>query len=496
MRSLRNLAWFIAGVFIAFVWLAPSAFAQVPIAEAPFSPYPPQYNPYLPHPATGAPSLFSQATSAGVNATASGTAQVTMPSGLRIPVPVANTASVSKAAIANAGRVAVRALGPIGAAATAYEIYKAIQESGVTTCAPPDFFCKSDVSALYPQTHYCYNAGSNPNGTNCGTVRATLCSAWNPTYVWKANTSGTFQCIAPNGSGWGAPTLYTVCPSNYSLIAGMCSPTPTIPEVPMTDADIEQTLQQKMDADFNFNRRLYDSLQRDIAERGLTPAADPITPNTPVSVVAPPVTTSERTVSTTQTPRPDGSTDTTTVKETTTVNPTTTGNTQGTVKTTYPSTTTQTTTVTNNVTNNTSTSTTVVNNAPVEPAGSTKLEIPNDYNKEVTQQKIAAELAGDGAPALPDMRSQVTEHIDKNKTDLSKLTDDLPTQFATDKEKWFSWVWTPPVGECTPSSGNVHGVAVSLDICPTVLNIREALGWLFALFGAWTIYLEIFKRPV
>ncbi|ABR91675.1 Hypothetical protein mma_1783 [Janthinobacterium sp. Marseille] len=365
---MRNLLYFCLGLLISVgLFFVPYAYAQVPDVVGPFSPYPPQYNPYLPHPATGAPSLASQATSAGVNATASGVAQVKMPSGLRIPVSVANTATVSKAAIANASRVAVRALGPIGAAATAYEVYKAIQESGVTTCAPPDFFCKSDVTGLYPQTHYCYNAGANPNGTNCGAQPAPLCSSWNSTYVWKANSNGTFQCTAPNGGGWGAPTLYTVCPANYSLIAGMCSPTPTIPQVPMTDADIEQTLQEKMDADFNFNRRLYDSLQRDIAQRGLTSAADPITPNTPVSVVAPPVTTSERTVSITQTPRADGSTDTTTVKETTTVNPTTAGNTQGTVKTTYPSTTTQTTTVTNNVTNNTTTSTTVVNNAPVEP---------------------------------------------------------------------------------------------------------------------------------
>ena len=213
-----------------------------------------------------------------------------------------------------------------------------------------------------------------------------------------------------------------------------------------------------------------------------------------MTVNAPPVTTSERTVSTTQSQRPDGSTDTTTVTEKTTVTPTTSGTTQGTTTITYPSSTTQTTTVTNNVTNNTTTTTTVVNNQPAE--SSTPSNFPNDYNKEVTQQQIAKELAGEGAPALPNMTQQVAENIDKNKTDLSKLTDALPTQFVTDKEKWFSWVWTPPMGECTPSTGSVHGVAISLDICPTVSNIREALGWLFALIGAWTIYLEIFKRPV
>jgi len=254
-----------------------------------------------------------------------------------------------------------------------------------------------------------------------------------------------------------------------------------------------------MDADYLANRRLYDALKADQLNNptGFPDIGNPIKPDTPIAVTAPPVTTPERTVSTTDEPKADGSTDTKTVKERTTVTPTASGTTVADSKTTYPSQTTTTTTITNNVTNNTTTSSTqVTNNPAVEESPQKPIDFPDDYNKEATQQKIADELAGTGAPVIPDMTQKVTENVDKNKTDLAKLTDDLASQFPTDKERWFSWVWTPPIGECAPSTANVRGVALSLDICPTVNNIRDALGFLFALFGAWTIYGEIFKRPV
>lgn len=421
MRTIRNLAWFCVGVFIAFVWLVPYVHAQVPDVVGPFSPYPPQYNPYLPHPATGAPSLATQATSAGVNATASGVAQVKMPSGLKIPVPVSNTAAISKAAIGNAARIAVRALGPIGAAATAYAVYEEIKDAGVTTCPPPDFFCKrvpgaqSSAVGADKWFSYSYNGlkfASAEEG--CAVVHDRKKSgSWVYGYRlrWVSTDSVACDFISSDGTSGPSSNFERLtymgggsCPNGGTQSGGQCTGLPT--DTAFTDAELEQTLQQKMDADFNFNRRLVDSLHKDIAQRGLTPNADPINANTPVTVNAPPVTSSERTVSTTQSQRPDGSTDTTTVKETTTVTPTTTGTTQGTVKTTYPSTTTTTTTVTNNVTNNTTTSTTVVNNAPVEPSKPIDPTDPCDGNP----NRAGCALLGDppAAQAIPKLDIPVT----------------------------------------------------------------------------------------
>lgn len=60
--------------------------------------------------------------------------------GARAVVPVTTAVNVSKATMAlNAARLA-RALSPVGAAFTAYAIYDAVKSSGITTCAPPDFF--------------------------------------------------------------------------------------------------------------------------------------------------------------------------------------------------------------------------------------------------------------------------------------------------------------------------------------------------------------------
>lgn len=493
MRSMRNLAWFIAGVFIAFVWIVPYAHAQVPEVVGPFSPYPPQYNPYVPNPKTGAPSAFSQATATGVNATASGVADVKTVGGLRIPVPVAQTAAVSRAAIAKAiGKAAVKSLPGVATAYAIAEVVDALSDKGYRVdpngggVQRPE---QAGVPTDPPGTGYGLTSPmAKSPGAVCPMLNYTA-SGWNHTFALSGMVCiGTMTRISDGVSGPG--------PSNHPVnkFANYYVPQYILATDVQTEADALARMAQQQE----YQKRFYDALKRDqAASSGNWPSAyDPVQNDTPVSVSAPPVSSPERTVSTITNPKPDGSIDTTTVKESTTVSPTTTGSTNGDVKTTYPTQTTTTSTVVNNVTNNTTTNTTVTNSAPVEPTQSAPTQFPNDYNKEVTQQKIAAELAGDGAPALPDMRTQVTEHIDKNKTDLSKLTDDLPTQFATDKEKWFSWVWTPPVGECTPSSGNIHGVAVSLDICPTVLNIREALGWLFALFGAWTIYLEIFKRPV
>lgn len=131
------------------------------------------------------------------------------------------------------------------------------------------------------------------------------------------------------------------------------------------------------------------------------------------------------------------------------------------------------------------------------PVGSISIQFPNDYNKEATQQQVRDELKGVGAPEKPDFAADVQQ----KKTDMNQeITDKLDTvkgEFTADKDKWFSWVWTPPVGSCSPISAGVqvHGQTFAgWDICPYINQARDVMGWLFAIAGAWSVYNQMFRR--
>lgn len=161
---------------------------------------------------------------------------------------------------------------------------------------------------------------------------------------------------------------------------------------------------------------------------------------------------------------------------------------------------TQTTTTTNTYTLNAAGQvtnvSTVTNNGPITNisnsyASSTSVDIPNDYNKEATQQKI---LTGEGAADAPDWNTSVNEKVENLGKGITDLLDPITGQFQEDKGKWFSWVWTPPVGNCSPFTGNVHNKSVTWDICPYVEMVRNAIGWVFSIVGAWVIYNNLFRR--
>lgn len=168
---------------------------------------------------------------------------------------------------------------------------------------------------------------------------------------------------------------------------------------------------------------------------------------------------------------------------------------------TTPSTTGQTQTTVNTVTinnagsvTNVSTTTkagdisTVINNTSSAPQAIT---FPDDYNRESTQNKI---LTGEGAASAPDYATSVQSKTDQINKGITDLFDPIPGQFTSDKGNWFSWVWTPPVGSCSPFVGVIHTKQVSWNICPYIDKTRDVIGWLFAIFGAWMIYNEMFRR--
>jgi len=148
-------------------------------------------------------------------------------------------------------------------------------------------------------------------------------------------------------------------------------------------------------------------------------------------------------------------------------------------------------TVTNNGPITNTTNNTTNNTTPVQP-------LPTDYNREATQAAIKEDLnklvTGTGAASAPDFKKQVEDSKTKADSDLKEITDEIPDGYSSSKSNWFSWVWSPPVGVCTPYQASIHGQSVSWDICPYIANVRDVIGWLFALYGAWTVYNQMFKR--
>lgn len=433
------------------------------------------------------------AVSSGAVATASGDVLVRA-SGLRIPVPVSVAATASRARLASAALGCASVVGAVMCAATAAALAQALKDAGLGYGPCPAgsaqayaFICKTPTSMTryrdyfdinnYPSANAACQASMPQVSSQAGRTitRAELvgnmCKSYyrydGVEYLLQSDSIRAFQLTLPPG---GFP-----------------------PEVP-DETTMSQDLQTRLDQDYNTNRQLYDSMkadQRAAEEKGqLWPSnLNPIAPDTPITTTAPPVTSPERNVSTETRSLPDGSTDTIRRSETTTITPQTTGTTIRDSQTTFPSTTTVTTTTTNNVTNTSSTNTTVINNPPAEVQ-----EFPDDYNKEITQKQILTEIkADDVAAPTANQNDRVTTETTKTNTDLDTKFTAIPNEFETDKVKWFSWVWSPPVGVCSPYAGTVHGYAISWDLCPTIANIREALGFIFALFGALQIYGLIFR---
>lgn len=146
----------------------------------------------------------------------------------------------------------------------------------------------------------------------------------------------------------------------------------------------------------------------------------------------------------------------------------------------------------NNAGNVVSSSITTVGGTVVS-GGGQPIVFPDDYNREVTQKEIKDELKGAGAPPLPPQGPVVDAAKADSDAQIGQISQGIKDGYA-DKSSWFSWVWTPPIGTCAPFAGTVHGYTISWDLCPTIADINDVLGWLFAIFGAWSVYREMFGR--
>jgi hypothetical protein len=461
------------------------------------------------------PGVTTVANANGVVATAANDVTI-KPSNIKIPVSVA--ANVPKARILAGALGCATPLGALMCAATAAAVINELANQPVgmgryRIC--PDgtasFICKEtsqpDVApsvnsgwrhnaySSYPLfssgqgfcTHYATNTfGAAIRGTFVGQTASTGYCALNRT------SDGSLYANEPTG-------VYSndaaTCGAGYTMVGSACKSNAPPVVSSASDTEVAQSLQQKMDAEYEANRRLYDAMKADQAAAGdkYPSTRNPVASDTPVVVTASPVTTPEVVTKTEVITNPDGTTSTRTTGETTTFTPESTGTTAADSRLKIPAKTTTTVVTVNNATGATATDTTVANHAPIQPAE--KVEIPDDYNREATQKEMLDELKAANAPTIADQEQRVQEKTTEITQKIQGEFDKISPAFDADKAKWFSWVWTPPVGQCTPFAGAVHGYAISFDLCPTVNQIKEALGWFFALMAAWQIYGLIFRRP-
>jgi hypothetical protein len=98
-------------------------------------------------------------------------------------------------------------------------------------------------------------------------------------------------------------------------------------------------------------------------------------------------------------------------------------------------------------------------------------------------------LALKGSPTASQTAALNTS-LDANAFNSAIATNFNALNIATDKNTFNAlWQWTPPGYQaCLPYAGTVHGYAISWDMCPTIANINLVLGWLFAIFGLFTVY--------
>jgi len=136
--------------------------------------------------------------------------------------------------------------------------------------------------------------------------------------------------------------------------------------------------------------------------------------------------------------------------------------------------------------------------APVSSGGGVSVNFPTDYNRESTQQSIQQKLEdikqGTGAADQPNYSTDTDAKKQAMNDEIKQKTDAIPGEFAGDKSNWFSWVWTPPVGQCSPWTNTIHGQTVTWDVCPYVAKIRDVIGFLMAVGGAWIVYNQMFRR--
>lgn len=404
-------------------------------------------------------------------------------SGRVLSVPTTATAVVSAGRLAGLAAGAMKFGTVVGIASVVIPII--LQETGISVCPAPDFFCKSSKIEVKP------TAGGYKAFTVSYSSALSACQAWFATrspaqgfgnFRGVTESSGHFYCDT-DASRQSYEVLFSAptC-GNGGTVSGYGCFSPG-PLVGITESEISTPLQTKLSSNSTSSKNLYDELVKQKVPVLLS--------EDPVQVVAPSLSYPSETKNE-QISNSDGTTSTKITTVTPTVNPVKTGTTINNTNLSYPITTVTNTTTTNNTTGAV-TNTTITQTETADPSIPSDLQIPTDYNRELTQQKILDELSAPGTVLPADQEARTKIVVDKNSLDLDNKFKSIPTELTPDKALWFSWVWVPPTGSCSPNTGSVHGYTVTFDFCSWFQKIREAIGWFWAMIGAMYIYNLMFR---
>jgi hypothetical protein len=423
----------------------------------------------------GTPGISSTSIKGLTTTTATAIETATLANGLKIPIPI--TAAIATAA-ARFGPLAAKTLitGASMAGLATIIVPWIVSESNYQACSPAEgFFCKI-VSVATPEK-YGWVARDGTIGTYAQAVKSVmeyLCPSVNtssnctsPVYGWKTleirvdSTHYDLPVYSESQNRYfGVYTFRTY----YTLSDGSHESSKLSP---LSENDLAQSLTNSLSKDAVKQQIMNDSLRKNNIPF--------ILPTDTVITSAPPVTLTPI-VETSTVDNSDGTTSTKTVTSTTTVNPQKTGTTVADTSFTYPTTTTTTTTTINNTTNvqNTSNSTKTENaSAPDSPttkipdsssSPASDIQLPDDYNREVTQQSILEKLTGTGVPDSSTINAD---------TDLGKITSQNSTNksaFDSINNSYLGLVnWFPsfPTAVCVnPTVPNpISHALVAIDIC-------------------------------
>lgn len=143
---------------------------------------------------------------------------------------------------------------------------------------------------------------------------------------------------------------------------------------------------------------------------------------------------------------------------------------------------------------------TAAGSTPAAPAAPT-INIPTDYNREATQQQIKSSvdtLHGDMDSSAFSQPADPAVPADLASAENKKITDELvasETSFNNFKLlNWSTWIPVFPASSCSPFTGTVLNKSISWDFCPKIALLNELIGWLLAVFAAWSISSLMFRR--
>lgn len=269
------------------------------------------------------PALNLVKSQTGLVVNAANDAVITTAAGSRVTVPIRAAATISNGTLAlNAAKI-IRGANIVGAAFTAYEVYNWVKDSGVTTCAPPDFFCKPAVqgdagvilsycnsnpgcTSLMPleQAYKALQTALNSQGESYTEV-ITIPTLSNPMVRFYSPTSGQTVQYSPVRYGCTNGNTPQFLGGTYTCGAAS-EPSPPSPYG--TQQELADAIAASMGAPSADTIRLHDALRKDMQKLpGIITPGDIVPPATPLTVTAPEVSTPPAVTKTETITQPDGS---------------------------------------------------------------------------------------------------------------------------------------------------------------------------------------------